>query len=175
MNVLVNTERETEYYTYINDHIACVQKVWQVCQLHLIERYWLSDEQWQKIEALIFEHDRSKFSSDEFYGYSQFFYPEPGTDKNKDIFMVAWNHHQKANRHHWNYWVMESGTVLGMPFVYIFEMLCDWSAMSLYHDDLPSEFFTSQGDTMKLTDSTRKGVINWLPFFDGVVRKIKSE
>lgn len=51
-------------------------------------------------------------------------------------FESAWNHHQKTNKHHWQYWVMfpdrpASGqltrySILPMPDRYIREMVADW-------------------------------------------------
>jgi hypothetical protein len=47
-----------------------------------------------------------------------------------DRFQVAWNHHQKRNPHHWQYWLitMDSGETfpLPMPDRYRREMLADW-------------------------------------------------
>lgn len=77
-------------------------------------------------------HDWSKFTPMEFWPYAKTFYAQDGTKrfyKSKD-FDKAWNHHQKTNKHHWEYWVMpkRSGgfTCLEMPNNYIREMVADW-------------------------------------------------
>lgn len=48
----------------------------------------------------------------------------------KDDFDKAWLHHQKRNKHHWQYWVLieDSGVVkpLEMPVPYVREMVADW-------------------------------------------------
>ena len=51
----------------------------------------------------------------------------------KSDFDYAWNHHQKSNKHHWQYWVLvyddpEAGAeiLLDMPKKYRLEMLADW-------------------------------------------------
>ena len=71
-------------------------------------------------------HDASKFSLSEFIPYVNHFY---GTN-NQDEFDRAWNRHQKRNKHHWQYWVLQKddGVVkaLEMPKQYAIEMLCDW-------------------------------------------------
>lgn len=53
--------------------------------------------------------------------------------EDKLAFDYAWNHHQKHNKHHWQYWVilldhpqMVDQVTLPMPERYRREMLCDW-------------------------------------------------
>lgn len=45
-------------------------------------------------------------------------------------FNIAWNHHQKRNPHHWQYWLLtlDDGTTeaLQMPTWYVREMIADW-------------------------------------------------
>lgn len=42
----------------------------------------------------------------------------------------AWLHHQKRNKHHWQYWVLQEDEgkmkLLDIPMKYRIEMLCDW-------------------------------------------------
>lgn len=77
-------------------------------------------------------HDISKFSPMEFIAYAQTFYL-PNGDKQYDEtieFSQAWNHHQKCNAHHWQYWVLKydrgDNEELPMPDIYIEEMIADW-------------------------------------------------
>lgn len=70
-------------------------------------------------------HDSSKFSPSEFVPYARYFY---GNYPNRDdihgdmrnilsdrytaegvkaAFDVAWLHHQRRNRHHWQYWLLQ--------------------------------------------------------------------
>jgi hypothetical protein len=42
--------------------------------------------------------------------------------------MYAWLHHQKWNKHHWEYWVIPSHGPLNMPDKYVREMVADWFA-----------------------------------------------
>lgn len=48
----------------------------------------------------------------------------------KRAFDIAWNHHQKRNPHHWQYWLLvrDDGTkdALRMPIRYAREMVADW-------------------------------------------------
>lgn len=89
-------------------------------------------------------HDLSKFHPREWFPYVDKFYggpwPEsahlwqskPNTQGWVDRrFDEAWNHHQKRNPHHWQYWVLheDSGKTLclDMPLRYRLEMLADWN------------------------------------------------
>ena len=75
-------------------------------------------------------HDMSKFLPSEFIPYAQFFYGKEQTDKTADAFELAWLKHQKRNKHHWQWWVInnDSGgyTVLEMPDKIRKELLSDW-------------------------------------------------
>lgn len=80
-------------------------------------------------------HDWTKFLPREWFPYVKYFY---GVAEPKDDikFNAAWNHHQKCNPHHWQYWILisDSGeigdegklTALQMPQHFICEMLADW-------------------------------------------------
>lgn len=87
-------------------------------------------------------HDISKFSLAEFPSYSNKFfskgktinsgrsktgYYDPTADED---FKMAWFHHQKCNKHHWQYWCQpnDDGSIdyLQIPKKYIIEMMCDW-------------------------------------------------
>lgn len=92
-------------------------------------------------------HDLSKFSFAEWSPYVNYFYGYKPTDKEvklacscgvylkstdeiNDEFNTAWNHHQKRNKHHWQYWVLREDNgktiALPMPDRYRKELLADW-------------------------------------------------
>lgn len=91
-----------------------------------------------------FVHDLTKFLPCEWNPYVDYFYGKKGDDvtkgRTKDgvykpdnrpkAFDYAWLHHQKFNKHHWQYWILikdqEEPLVLPMPDKYVIEMLCDW-------------------------------------------------
>ena len=73
-------------------------------------------------------HDWSKFQRVEFMPYVR--YDFSGKENSAEVqadFDVAWNHHQKHNKHHWQYWVLindEDGTYpLDMPRRYVLKWL----------------------------------------------------
>lgn len=88
-------------------------------------------------------HDWTKFLLSEWLPYAEYFYgdketPSPGkygychTAGSDAAFDAAWNHHQKRNKHHWQYWLLvnddnDGGYIpLPMPDAYMREMVADW-------------------------------------------------
>jgi hypothetical protein len=98
---------------------------------------------------LLIIHDWSKFTLKELPHYNRQFF---GKADDPLGFSKAWNHHQKINPHHWEYWVMISGhnrggfpdgSALPMPEKYIREMLADWFGASRAYE---GKFPTSLAD-----------------------------
>jgi hypothetical protein len=112
---------------------------------------WKNGLYWQGLV-----HDLSKWRPSEFIPYAQYFYwSQEQKDAEtfeamriygvaeaapygffvSDRFNVAWLHHQKRNKHHWQYWVMnqDDGRTypIKMPEKYVKEMLCDWWGASV--------------------------------------------
>ena len=118
---------------------------------------------------LIF-HDWTKFLPCEWFPYVRFFYGNGRTRESlgsysaDDIqdgdFELAWNHHQKHNDHHWQYWIRlgDDGTILyiPMPDVCRREMLADWrgAGRALGKPDTGS-WYRANADKMKLHKQTR--------------------
>lgn len=158
-----------DYQFYIEEHKKNIESVWDDIQQHLKEEYWLDDYIWHNIDDLISCHDNSKYSDREFERYRQYFYPIDNTEKDKKLFLRGWLHHQKANKHHWEYWVLikdKGRMIFNMPFIYAFEMMCDWAAMSYKFKDLPSDYYNKNKTKMIMTDATRNIIDHWIPIFD---------
>ena len=79
-------------------------------------------------------HDISKFLPLEWTPYTWSFYGPWRYNERPNFlckkFDYAWLHHQKCNKHHWQYWVLQNDSdgvrELEIPDVYIMEMLADW-------------------------------------------------
>lgn len=110
-------------------------------------------------------HDWDKFLPDEWMPYTQTFYTEDGKHQYilSNIFTNAWNHHQKRNRHHWQYWMItwDKGNTdcIPMPDIYRREMLADWcgAGRALGKPDTLG-WYSANRDNMKLHPETR----NWI-------------
>ena len=73
----------------------------------------------------------------------------------RDDFDVAWLHHQKRNRHHWQYWHLyqdeDPDKVLSMPDRYRKEMLADWRGAGRAYTgaDNTLEWYTGRREKME--------------------------
>lgn len=129
-------------------------------------------------------HDWSKFTPGEWFPYVHSFYNKDGSKRNTKTdsgtlafnrvaadFGKAWNHHQKVNKHHWQYWVLindEDGTVaLEMPPVYVWEMLADWdgAGRAITGQSDPGGWYKKNGHKMILHETTRLLVENLLDYY----------
>lgn len=124
------------YDEYLAEHIGNVNK-----GLHwMLDNLGLSQEEKSAIETAMvsFNHDESKYSTEEYNAYDQYFYGGNRSYKVVQDFNYAWLHHIHQNPHHWQYWVLleddpEAGLpykTLPIPLPYIFEMIADWWSFS---------------------------------------------
>jgi len=131
-------------------------------------------------------HDWSKFLPSEWLPYAKYFYehfdyqtydqapkylaglgidPFPYTKQYwKERFDEAWNHHQKRQPHHWQYWVLmnDSGSIeaLDMPLNYCREMIADWrgAGRAITGKDDTKNWYLKNREKMKLHPNTRAWV-----------------
>jgi len=111
-------------------------------------------------------HDLSKFRPSEFIAYAAFFCGAAQADP--DILYasrVAWNHHQKRNKHHWQYWMLTNDTeepqtmLLPMPEKYCLEMLADWiGAGRAYGNPDTLHWYKGHRDKIKVHIDTREWI-----------------
>ena len=114
-------------------------------------------------------HDLSKFRLSEFIPYTKFFFETDRTkkykqsDEKKENFLEGWTHHQKRNKHHWNYWVSVTRKneiiPIPMPEKYVRQMIADWNGMSrkfggssIYYYQKNREKFILHKDTVKIIE-----------------------
>jgi hypothetical protein len=87
-------------------------------------------------------HDWTKFFPPELSRYNRQFFGKKIADV--EDFMIAWNHHQNTNAHHWEYWIPRTGhnkaippypdnTALPIPEPIVREMIADWLGASQSH------------------------------------------
>lgn len=127
-------------------------------------------------------HDWHKFLPSEFIAYARHFFG-PGkdinagrnksgyykpTDTGDPAFELAWLHHTKFGKHHWQYWVVpESGgdKVMEMPDKYILEMLCDWKgAGRAQHRIAPLDKWFAENESKMVLGPITRGVISKLVY-----------
>lgn len=163
---------DEQYKEYLNGHINNVQKGFDWLCENLPDVVDALNNR-DAIQAIVAVHDQSKYSAEEYSAYARYF----NTRKTKEVklaFDYAWNHHQKSNPHHWQYWVLindEDGTyALDMPYEYIVEMICDWWAFSWKANNLYEIFnwYDNNKDKITLSDKTKSTVEN-------ILKKIRNK
>lgn len=158
--------KRNEYTQYIKEHIANVQKAYQVFGEELFDLLQFNKK---KFELLLSRHDESKFSVDEFEPYRQKFFPIEGEVVDEKKFNDAWKHHYMNNPHHPEYWFYCDKKPKDMPDSYIAEMFCDWAAMSMKFHSHPLEWWNKNWEDKKavMTEDTFEQVsrimhqLNW--------------
>jgi len=111
-------------------------------------------------------HDLSKFRPSEWLPYARCFFAPDGSKQYKEdyAFRVAWNDHQKRNKHHYQYWVLlwDRGDYepLEMPQKYILEMIADWMGAGRAKTGKweVNEWYERNKDNIKLSLITRRSV-----------------
>lgn len=138
---------------------------------------WKNGLYWQGVV-----HDLSKWLPSEFIPYAQYFYwgrekidretfdamaefgcaeAAPYGYFAEDRFNYAWLHHQRRNKHHWQYWVRmnDDGDVvpMKMPEKYVKEMLCDWwgASVATGNGGNSKDWYEKQKENTKLHPETR--------------------
>lgn len=169
--------KNLDYFKYVTNHIKNVKKGYRWLKKNLPEIFEGKNK--FKISLAIALHDRSKFLlNKEFKSYRDYFYGDKNDEQNKDAvhanFQKAWNHHQKINKHHWQYWVLikadGSYKVLDMPYENIIEMICDWWSFSWKTGNLY--------DIFSWYEKNKKGMIlspNTISTIEGILKKMKNK
>lgn len=159
-----------EYDQYLNEHISNVQAGVMWILDHMPDL--VNSVDIDKLTTNIWQHDKSKTSSEEYEPYDNYFYGNKSYEVKK-AFNYAWLHHIHNNPHHWQYWVLEQDDgpekILEMPLEYIVEMVADWWSFSWKTGNLYEIFdWYEKHKNMKLGVSTRVMV-------EKILAKIKKE
>lgn len=193
-------QKDMEYFEYIENHVNNVKTAYSMLFKPFLRQLYTSDKQLlsnysnqQVIHAimeasvLVKNHDRSKYSTCEFYGYRIKYYPTY-QEKNKDTekynkesaikLQSAWVSHYTNNPHHPEHWCkMVNSTMVpdrDMELPYIIEMLSDWQAMSFYYQSSLRDWWGGEHGDEKRKIMTRKTVqtvnelLKILPIFNMV-------
>lgn len=130
---------------YIEEHIQNVRTVFDAMKRMDIIPTEIRDQ----LEKNVAVHDASKYSPEEFDAYRRQWFPVSPQEKAaaKRDFLKAWDHHKEHNLHHWESpkWTNPHTKVaIPMDPVYVYEMVCDWQAMSLKFGGNCLQWFNQQ-------------------------------
>ena len=154
----------SDYDNYIKEHRQNVKNAYEYLKLAVLPAFDFPEEDKAEIEELISVHDMSKYRTNEFFAYNDYFYGNNRTQEVEKDFNYAWLYHIHSNPHHWQYWLLpeDDGDLkaLDMPIQYIIEMICDWWSFSWSKNDLFEIFrwYEKNKDNQNLSDKTRKVV-----------------
>ena len=162
---------DDQYEEYLQTHVQGVHEVYTDVLRPVLEEEGISEDILSKIDYLIDHHDDSKRSPEEWSAYRDHFYDPENNPRSHDLkFNLAWNHHQKSNPHHWNYWVLINDVddpqveALEMPFEYVIEMLCDWQSAGHHYGNTAYDWYQKQKSKMILHDNTRKLIERYIKY-----------
>lgn len=172
-------QKELEYLDYVEEHIANVQKAWNIMKnkpecmdyiksLAKTNSFYVYLQLVKLIDRNIRHHDESKLEMEEWEPYRQYFYPinEKEKENAKESFEFALQHHYQYNLHHWNWW--DKNDCKGsMSVVYVIEMCCDWIAMGLKYNNSAYDWYKKQTD-IKLGKFQQSVVETLLKLFYGI-------
>ena len=164
------SNRRAEYEAYLEQHIGGVKKAYERFKDVLLTESDLTVEDLTALDNQIELHDMSKYEDEEFYPYLYHFYPSEAGADDEVAYDRAWNHHQKHNPHHWQYWILQKDSgkqvLLDMPENYVIEMLCDWMSFSLKNPESTAyKWWMDNQDKMVMSDGTKKLVNKYIEYF----------
>ena len=160
------SNRRNEYEEYLKQHINGVQKAYALIKNNLK----LSKVDLLELDNIIKNHDMSKYEDEEFYPYLYHFYPSQAGVDIEEEYDKAWNHHQKHNPHHWQYWILQKDSgeqkILDMPEKYVIEMICDWHSFSIKNPKSTAyQWWVDNQHKLMLSDKTKNLVNNYIEYF----------
>lgn len=122
-------------------------------------------------------HDLSKFMPSEWFPYVSYFHGDFGIKnqcpnkwselkcvKAKFDFDLAWLKHQRRNKHHWQYWILQKDdgpiVIFEMSLKYAKEMLADWigAGLAISGKRDINEWYEKNKEKIQLHGETRKWV-----------------
>lgn len=152
-----------KYDRYLYGHIDAVNDAmeWMLDNLKTLEHF--TEVKRIALKARVSDHDKSKFSPEEYDAYDAYFYG----DKDETAFNRAWLHHIHHNPHHWQHWLLTNDdglrldqdkvVALEMPEFDALEMIADWWSFSWRSGNLEEVFkwYEDHRDNIVLHENTR--------------------
>ena len=171
------------YNKYLSDHLENVRKASDWLMKNAVFSLFNDsdrDRVIKKLSSLGENHDKSKYSAEEYEPYAEYFY---GDNPKEEDFNKAWHHHIINNPHHWNYWCFVDSIdntneiiCVDMPVEYIVEMIADWWSFSWKIGDLYKIFdwYESRKDGIVVSLKTRKYIELILDYIKNILDNDKK-
>lgn len=146
-----------KYFLYVCEHKINVIKSYKIVK-RLI--YGETSTKLKLFWRCIF-HDMSKFTKKEFKPYALKWYYDNKDIHIKQMYKDAWVHHYTHNKHHQEFWSGKS-----MDKIYVLELICDWTAMSMKFNDTPQLYYYKIMRNIYVSRDTRRMIEYYLGFLD---------
>jgi len=151
MKGLRHIKKIREYCNYIEDHLLKVNDSWEIIKITCRDMNFVYDDfLFWHITKLIYLHDVSKMSIEEFIPYQQKFFP---VEKPDDTwFSSALQHHYDFNPHHWQNWTTRKETFPNEQTCHCVCMIADWMAMGMKFGDTAEQYYEKNKVKIDLPD-----------------------
>ncbi|MGL5744306.1 MAG: DUF5662 family protein [Cetobacterium sp.] len=149
------TEKEKEYFNYINTHRMNLVLAAGVLEKRFRE-FGATDDDIEDLKNRLLEHDLDKFRPESFNAYRKKFYTAKGEEINDgaelESIKKAIALHQSINRHHQEYYLDldrdKVGSGVKMELLDMMEMLCDWESFAIAYGSKTIDWYKSNRDKM---------------------------
>jgi len=149
MKGIAYIQSSRDYLDYIEEHLLNIEQSWKVLNKRCKDMRFIYDDFYHAIiEAMIDEHDLSKFSQHEFVQYRDKFFPVGAEDN--EGFSQAWGHHKTHNPHHWENWTVGQFYNPNEWECHCVCMVVDWMAMGLKFGDTAQDYYEKNRGNINL-------------------------
>ena len=169
------------YFKYLEDHITNAYKALIILEDLNID---FINENKDKLEKIVKEHDKTKYTSDEYPMYRRHFFPVKGELEIPNEFNIAVAHHYKNNKHHWQHWINNNELISNIDEyeykLHTIERIADWMSSSKYENDSVLNYWNKYKDIIimpKYAFEMMNDILNKLPddylkYFDNINEKM---
>lgn len=151
--------KENQYKRYIKKHLKNIKKAYQEFINNPNSYLIIDKELLDKLYQRVLNHDKSKWSKEEFEPYRRYYYPINKQEKENSLkdFDKAWEHHWKNNSHHWQY--RQKKKIFNIhndeEVLDVLENALDWLAMGYVFHNRPYEYYEKNKDDIVLCEEER--------------------
>lgn len=148
-------KRENQYKKYLKKHNKNIKKAYYNEIANNPNIFLLIDKEiLDKLYKRILNHDKSKYSKEEFDAYRKNFFPINKKEKEENLkdFEKALEHHYKNNTHHWqNRQYKENFDITNdEEIVDVLENILDWVAMGYEFKNIVKEYYDKNKNNIVL-------------------------
>lgn len=158
IKTLINKRK---YLKYIEKHLDNIEKAaWEMIECPKLNSLFMDEELCYNFLQRIKNHDKSKYSEEEFNAYRKYYHPINPEEKEsvKEDYAKAWEHHWKNNDHHWQ--ARQNKTSFDVnndeDVLPLLENVADWLAMGYEFGNRPYQYYELNKDKIQLCPEERE-------------------